>query len=238
MGAVMPRYSPMLVCSAILIASGIGIASAADLPEAPPPPVAYVPAAPQFSWSGFYIGGNAGYGWSSSSGTLTTTTGPEPFTASGNGFLGGAEAGYNWQAGPAVFGAEADFQGTTGSGPISATAGPTISGTAKTPWFGTLRGRLGYAYDRILFYGTAGLVYGDSTMSGTVSTAGPFSSSTTFWSWTAGAGIEAAFWGCWSAKFEYLYIGTPNKMPAIPTATAVSESAYANVVRAGLNYHF
>lgn len=230
----MPRILLVLGCSAILLSSGIGLATAADLS----PPPAYVPAPQVFSWTGFYIGGNAGYGWTNGSGTLTTATGTELFTVSGNGFLGGAQAGYNWQVGPAVFGAEADFQGTTASGPFSATAGPTIGATEKVPWFGTVRGRLGYAIDRVMLYATGGAVYGDTTLNGTVSTVGPFSTSTTFWSWTAGAGVEAAFWGCWSAKLEYLYIGNPNRTPVIPAITVLSASANTNIVRAGINYHF
>jgi outer membrane immunogenic protein len=230
----MRRLFLVLGCGTTLALSGIATATAADL--APPP--AFVPAAQVFSWTGFYIGGNAGYGWTNASGTLTTTTGPENFTASGNGFLGGAQAGYNWQIGPAVLGAEADFQGTTASGSFSAPAGPVISATDKLPWFGTLRGRAGYAIDRVMLYATGGAVYGDTSMNGTVSTVGPFSSSSTFWTWTAGAGVEAAFWGCWSAKLEYLYIGTPSRIPAIPTVNTVTASASSNIVRAGINYHF
>jgi hypothetical protein len=131
----MPSFSRTLGCSAILLSSGIAIATAADQPPPFPPP-AYVPAPQVFSWTGFYIGGNAGYGWAKASGTLTTATGTESFTASASGFLGGGQAGYNWQVGPAVFGAEADFQGTTASGPFSATAGPTISATEKVPGLG------------------------------------------------------------------------------------------------------
>jgi outer membrane immunogenic protein len=87
------------------------------------------------------------------------------FSGSSNGFLGGAQAGYNWQTGPFVIGAELDFQGTTASGSVNASAGSAITGTAKTPWFGTLRGRVGYAADRILFYATGGGVYGDTSLS-------------------------------------------------------------------------
>jgi outer membrane immunogenic protein len=137
-----------------------------------------------------------------------------------------------------VFGTEADFQGTAASGSLSATAGPTISATAKTPWFGTLRGRVGYAFDSVLLYATGGAVYGDSSWNGSVSTVGNFSSATTFWTWTLGAGVEAAFWGCWSAKLEYLFAGTPSSTPTVPTVTAVSGNAGANIVRVGLNYHF
>jgi outer membrane immunogenic protein len=237
----MPRYSLVVVCGAMLVSSGIGVASAADMPPPyEPPPVMYAPVPQVFSWSGFYLGGNAGWGWTNASGTFTTTTGGGSFSGSGNGFLGGAQAGYNWQTGPFVIGAEADFQGTTASGSVNATAGPTISSTEKTPWFGTLRGRVGYAADRVLFYATAGGVYGDSSLSGTVSSVGPFSSSTTFWSWTAGAGVEWAFYGCWSAKLEYLYVGSPSKFPPVPTVISVTEnnSSNTNIVRAGINYHF
>jgi len=229
----MPRFLLALGCGAMLVASGMTIAAAADLG----PPV-YVPPPQVFSWTGFYIGANAGYGWSNASGTLTTTAGSESFTFTGNGFVGGAQAGYNWQVGPAVFGAEADFQGTAISGPFTANAGPAISATDKGPWFGTVRGRLGYAIDRFMVYATAGGVYGDITMNGTVTPGGSFSSSTTFWTWTAGAGAEMAFWGCWSGKLEYLYLGTPNRSPAIPSVTAVSATVSSNIVRAGINYHF
>jgi outer membrane immunogenic protein len=229
----MPRFLLALGCGAILLASATRVAAAADLL-----PPAYAPAPQVFSWTGFYIGANAGYGWSTASGTLTTATGSESFTFTGDGFAGGAQAGYNWQVGPAVFGAEADFQGTTISGPFTATAGPVISATDKGPWFGTLRARLGYGIDRFMLYGTAGGVYGDITTNGTVTPGGSFSSSSTFWTWTAGAGVEAAFWGCWSGKLEYLYIGTPNRSPTIPTVITVSGTATNNIVRAGINYHF
>ena len=234
----MPRYSLVVVCGAMLGSSGFTIASAADMP--PAQPVVYAPVPQQFSWSGFYIGGNAGYGWTNASGAITSATGTGSFSNSGNGFLGGAQAGYNWQAKSIVFGVEADFQGTTANGSVNAVAGPTISGTIKTPWFGTVRGRVGYAVDRVLFYATGGGVYGDSSLSGNVSTVGAFSNSTTFWSWTAGGGVEWAFYGCWSAKLEYLYVGSPSKFPAVPAVTTVTEnsSSNTNIVRAGINYHF
>jgi outer membrane immunogenic protein len=179
---MMPRFLRVLGLGAVLVAGGIGAAAAADVLPLPPPlpPPLPMPVVQVFSWTGFYIGGNAGWGWTNGSGTFTTALGADPFTVSSNGFLGGAQLGYNWQTGPFVLGAEADFQGTTASGSLNASAGPTISATAKTPWFGTVRGRVGYAMDRILLYATAGTVYGDSSWSGTESTVGNFSSSTTF----------------------------------------------------------
>src|SRR5262249_60298914 len=117
--------------------------------------------------------------------------------------------------------AKRDSKGTAAGGSRTPGVGPTIRPTAKPPWFGRVRGRAGYAMDRVLLSPTAGTVYGDSSWSGTESTVGNFSSSTTFWTWTAGAGAEMAFWGCWSAKLEYLFVGTPSTTPAAPTVTAV-----------------
>jgi outer membrane immunogenic protein len=242
MGADMRSWLRTLGYGAVFVVSEIGAAAAADVVPPPPPmlPPPPMPLVRIFSWTGFYIGGNAGWNRTTGSGTFNTPLGADPFTVSGsNGFLGGAQAGYNWQVGSFVLGGETDFQGATGSGTLGAIAGPTVSATAKMPWFGTVRGRVGYAIERILVYATGGAAYGDSTWNGTVSSAGAFSSSATFSTWTAGAGVEMAFGDCWSAKVEYLYMGTPSSRPTIPTITSVSGgNANTNIVRAGINYHF
>ena len=228
---------------ALLATTSLGFASiafAADLPARQSykaaPPVEFAPA---FSWTGFYAGVNAGWGWTSGSGTITIGGASGPTSGSGNGFLGGGQIGYNWQTGAFVYGLEADFQGSTGSGSANATAGATVvTATAKDPWFGTFRGRLGYAFDRSLLYITGGAVYGESTLSGTVNTTGAFDSSATYWTWTAGAGYEAMLWDRWSGKIEYLYIGNPSNVPVPPGTTAISGSAHSHILRVGLNYHF
>jgi outer membrane immunogenic protein len=243
----MLRSKPTLISSAALLGGATMTALAADLPGPPPAypppqaPAAYVPAPPPFSWTGFYLGGNAGYGWSSGSGTLTTgfpnPVGTDTFSASGNGFVGGGQAGFNYQWSSVVIGLEADFQGSTGSGTLTGTGAAPITATAKDPWFGTVRGRLGYAWDRVLLYATGGGVYGNATASGT-SGVTPFSSSATYVTWTAGAGVEAAFWGPWSAKVEYLYAGSPSSVPSVTGTSAISGKANSNIIRAGINYHF
>ena len=239
----MRRYSLVAVCGAMLVGS---------TSASPRPPTWGLPRSSRRRRSctrrcrkfsrgrDFYVGGNAGWGWANTSGTFSTAAGTGSFSGTGNAFLGGAQAGYNWQTGPFVIGAEVDFQGTAASGSVNGAAGPAITSTAKTPWFGTLRGRVGYAADRILLYATGGGVYGDTSLSGTVPGVGSFSNSTTFWTWTAGAGVEWAFYGCWSAKLEYLYVGSPSKFPAVPTVTTVAldNSSNTNIVRAGINYHF
>jgi outer membrane immunogenic protein len=226
-----------LLVSAFILAPSL--ASAADLGTRMPTKAPLMPVA--FSWTGFYVGGNIGWGWSSGDGTFDGL-GPVgvPVSGDGNGFLGGGQVGYNWQTGPVVFGIETDFQGSSGSGDLNGAAGGVsiTGGTLKTPWFGTIRGRLGYAWDRWMVYVTGGGAYGHLDYSGTLSTTGAFSSSTDYWTWTAGGGIEASLWDHWSAKLEYLYVATPDRFPVPPGTTNVDGTTNTNIVRVGLNYHF
>jgi outer membrane immunogenic protein len=219
-------------------------ASAADMSPTPPPytpptPIPYTPAA--FSWTGFYVGANLGWAWTQISDTVTIGgAGTGTLAGSGSNILGGGQAGFNWQIiEPVVLGMEADFQGTSGGQTITGAAGPAIvNATAKTPYFGTVRGRIGYAYNRFMLYATAGGVFGDNTLTGTVSKIGSFSNSTTYTSWTAGGGIELALGGRFSAKFEYLYIGSPSSSPPILGQTALTQSSHTDLGRAGVNYRF
>lgn len=213
---------------------GLSSAQAADMsrPVSKAPAPVYVQ---PFSWAGFYAGVNAGWGWSSGNGTATVGGVPQTYSGSGNGFIGGGQIGYNLQSGNFVYGVETDFQGAGGSGTVN---GATFTGTAKTSYFGTIRGRLGYAFDRSLLYVTGGGLYGKGTLEGTDVGTGPFSSSATYWSWTVGGGYEAMLWDRWSAKVEYLYVGTPSNAP-VPNGTgALDGKGHTNILRAGLNYHF
>src|SRR5688572_14779607 len=107
--------TPVIACVGLVIASVSGASMAADLAPRPVGKAPFYPAAPLFTWTGFYIGGNGGYGWGSGSGTVVFTTvapigATGPVTGSGDGFFGGVQAGYNWQFGSFVLGAETDFQ--------------------------------------------------------------------------------------------------------------------------------
>jgi outer membrane immunogenic protein len=235
------RYSILAAAGSLIIAAA-SPTFAADLarpaPYAPyaPPAAVY---APVFSWTGFYVGGNAGWGWTKGDGDIAFGGPSGSFSGDGNGFLGGAQIGYNWQAGNWVYGLEADFQGSAGKGDVHGSAGGvTFSGDSKNPWFATARGRIGYAFGRSMIYGTGGAVYGKSTLDGTSTLGGSFSDSTTYWTWTAGLGYEAMLWDRWSAKIEYLYAGTPSDVPTPPGTSNVDGSANTSIVRAGLNYHF
>ena len=111
--------------------------------------------------------------------------GPIGFSGTGSGFVGGGQAGYNYLLGPVVLGGEIDFQGSTfaagvnGGGPF----GP-FSTTERTPWFSTMRARVGYPVGSVMPYLTGGAVWGQRSIDG------PISASANYWTWTAGGGIE------------------------------------------------
>jgi outer membrane immunogenic protein len=157
----------ILIASAVAFAAG-GQALAADLsppPMAPLPraPAMYVPVAPVYNWSGFYIGGNLGAGWNS--GRSVSDTFGSTFTGSGQTtkFLGGGQVGVNYEfGGGVVIGAEATFDWlpnttntwtATGAG---AATGSTASATFTNRLVTTATGKLGYAWDRLLVYGKGG----------------------------------------------------------------------------------
>jgi len=220
-----------LLASAAILAAGS--AMAADLPSRSAPPPYY--AAPIFSWTGFYMGLNAGAGWNNGTGGWSYagfTPAPVVYgNVSGNsktGFTGGVQAGYNMQFGSFVAGVEGDLNyidrgnGNAAVAPGIANANGstyyTISRGDPNKWFGTLRGRVGYAFDRALIYATGGIAFGggssDSSIAQTVVSANGLTT-TRFASnggngssvgWTLGAGVEYAFSNAWSAKLEYLHV--------------------------------
>jgi outer membrane immunogenic protein len=166
-----------------------------------------------FSWAGPYLGGNLGYAWGS----------VDNNPAKPSGFAGGAQAGYNWQNGPWVFGLEGDIQATA----AEETFAPW---KFSNPWFGTVRGRGGYAFNNVLFYATAGVAFGELR----AETFGLSESHTNF-GWTAGLGAEMGFAPNWSAKLEYLYVDLANDNFII---TGASNGYRFGLIRAGVNYHF
>jgi outer membrane immunogenic protein len=166
-----------------------------------------------YSWAGPYIGGNLGYAWGSVENNPTKPSG----------FAGGVQAGYNWQSGPWVFGVEGDLQATGADDTFA-------PWKFSNPWFGTVRGRAGYAFNNIYLYGTGGLAFGELRaetfgLSETHTNAG----------WTVGGGVELGLVQNWTAKIEYLYVDLSNSNFSI---TGVSNGYRFGLVRAGVNYHF
>jgi outer membrane immunogenic protein len=204
----------LVVGAATLVAAGwTASAEAADLNYGQRAPYTVNQPLNAYSWAGPYLGGNIGYEWGSVDNNPSKPSG----------FVGGVQAGYNFQNGPWVFGVEGDIQA---SGADDTFAPWKFS----NPWFGTLRGRAGYAFNNVLFYGTAGLAFGELRGQ----TFGWAESHTTA-GWTIGGGAEVGITSNWSAKLEYLYIDLSTSQFAI---TGVSNGYSASVVRAGVNYRF
>jgi len=205
----------LLIATTALTALAASSAFAADIPAR-----SYTKAPamlPVYNWTGFYMGVNLGGAWTSD------LTGAD--TA---GVIGGAQIGYNWQGlgSPWVLGLEADFQGSSQSESVTVGA---VTANAKLPWFGTVRGRVGYAWDRVMIYGTGGFAYQHLQASATIPGV-TISGSDTGFGYTVGGGLEWGFADRWSAKFEYLYINTD--------AGVFAGRVDNNVGRAGVNYRF
>ena len=181
------------------------------------------PASP--SWNGFYAGLNAGGMFGNTSGSFASPAGPGGFSGAGSGFAGGAQAGYNWQSNQFVFGAETDIQ-------FSGADDTFAPWKFSNPWFGTLRGRAGFATSNILIYATGGLAYGSVRVKNTFTGA---DESKLHPGWVLGAGMEVALTTNWSARAEYLYVDLSDRSYAL---TGTSNGVESSVVRFGVNYRF
>jgi outer membrane immunogenic protein len=264
------RHALISTVAAVLMG---GSALAADLPSRVSAPAFAAPVPLAFSWTGFYVGLNAGAGFGNSYSPTFVAGGLFPTPASnlvpgasdgGTGFIGGVQAGYNWQMNQFVFGLETDIDWRAGSGSLNGTyatnpvgygaAYPsyTLSGFNQDRWIGTLRGRLGFAADRALFYVTGGLAYGE-TSNGTVTVNGAgafpnvvFGSGGRGWrtGWTLGGGIEYAVTNNWTIKGEYLHVdlGTSTTTYTGGGGGALNYRVrHANtddIIRVGVNYKF
>jgi outer membrane immunogenic protein len=174
-------------------------AMAADLPVRAPITKAPPMVQPMFDWSGFYIGGQVGGAW----GTANFNTPTFGTSHDVSGIIGGGHAGFLWGAGPAVFGVEADFNGTGIDGDDSG-FGPVLDKT-KLKWDGSVRGILGFTpWDpRWLVYGTGGWAFGD--VEHCFNGLNGICADKTLSGWTAGGGIKYAFTPNWIAGVEYRY---------------------------------
>ena len=237
-----------LLLGLVIAVATVASAQAADLAARP---VKAPIAASVYSWTGFYVGGNFGYGVGHNSSEPFFGAPPtDRVTLAPRGVLGGVQIGYNWQVGNWVLGTEADWQWTDQRDSycfncISFPPGVIGRGVAQEmPWFGTVRGRLGYAAGPALFYATGGLAYGEIRQTLDCCFGAPTATATnTKTGWTAGGGVEAALAGNWTAKVEYLYVdlGSVSNTQIIPLAfgggTQVATSDVRNHVgRVGVNY--
>lgn len=193
-------------------------AMAADLPSRRVAPAPVMAAAPIFTWTGLYVGGQVGYAWDKISANTWGWGGNSSVTRGG--VVGGAHIGYLFQPGPIVLGAEADLEGSSLSG----------SGIR-----GSVRARAGVAFDRALVYATGGLAWGNFKY--TDLTLWPWATtySKTHTGWTVGAGVEYALTNNWSARVEYRYTDW-GKINTAWTNNSIHRTEHA--VRVGASYRF
>jgi outer membrane immunogenic protein len=253
--------------SVIASLAAVAFAAPAIAADMPVKAVRLAPAA-VYNWTGFYVGGNIGYGFGKGDtdvGFVPAAFDATPFSVRTDpkGFVGGAQAGYNWQNSALVLGVEADIsyanlRGDGVSAPVIAQSNglPIVDSFhqahQETNWLGTARLRLGGTpVDRLLVYATGGLAFGDVKSSAVTSFGGGAvvyagSASDTKVGWTIGGGIEWALMGNWTAKAEYLYYDLGSQ-----TVTAIPQPLFpqnfhvistfetkANIARFGINYKF
>lgn len=176
--------------SAFALASVIGSAAfAADLIV---DNAAIDAASPAATWEGAYIGAHAGFGAGTVNWVFSGTDDGDEYDV--DGWVLGGQIGYNWQVDNIVFGLEADLSVSTISGDYETFA------TRDINWVASARGRIGYAIDSVLLYGTAGLAVANST--GTLFI---LNDTQTHVGWTAGIGAEVMVSDNVSLKAEYRF---------------------------------
>ena len=235
------------------LSAGLSVAaSAADLtPYAKGPPVL------PFTWTGVYFGGNAGYGFQTDSNNivLTNPSGSASGLNETGGFVG-IQMGYNYQMGMLVLGLEGDLQASNIKKSLTHTidaAGDVLQASGNISDFGTIRGRIGAAFDRVLVYGTGGAALGSPSNTLQVNFANGNTSflqnDATQFGYAVGGGIEYAVIPRVSVKLEYQYINLGSYTlsgpvlngagtPTGPITTSNSINNDIQTIRLGLNYRF
>ena len=232
-----------------LLALGMAApASAADLAarpytKAPPPMVA-----PIYDWTGFYIGGNGGWGQSRNCFDFADAFGV--FVGDGcrerSGGLVGGQIGYRWQASQWVFGVEAQGDWADLSSQRISLISPLFSTRTKTDGIGLFTGQIGYAWNQALFYVKGGAAVTSNRFSVLENVFGTelAAASSTRWGGTVGVGFEYGFTPNWSFGVEYnhLFMGDANNSftgPAVPAAFVNNRITQdVDMVTARINYRF
>jgi outer membrane immunogenic protein len=201
-----------------------------------------------------YIGGQIGYAWGNQTTTVFFPGGVRGFGTANDGVIGGAHVGYNVQFNQFVVGLEGSVDGSSLSRNVSGTVFvPTIGTTpvnvsSNVGIQGSIRGRLGYAFDRVLIYATGGVAF--AGVDGSISTPFGYTSiSNTRVGYTVGGGLEYAVTNNWSIRAEYRYsnFGTSSNNAAnswriaglgFTPYTSVSRRVNENQVQVGFSYKF
>lgn len=237
-------------------------ALAADLgyPVKSPAPAA----AAGFSWTGFHAGANIGYGGGDFSYPFNVSAFggriDGNFSLNTGGVIGGGQVGYDYQFGNGlVLGLEADLQWSDVNGDLLASgnystpggfpATASVDASTSIEWFGTVRARAGYGWDRLLVYATGGVAYGKVEWQADVSLSAPgftfgddIQADEVQWGWTAGAGLEYALTDAWLVRAEYLFVDlgtqTLSVAPNPILAGSVDVQTGLHIGRVAVSYKF
>jgi high affinity Mn2+ porin len=233
-----------LVVAGILLVVFVSRANAADLSGSMPvkaPPAAAAPTA-YYDWTGFYVGGHVAYSLGRENSTLSD---PDP-TASSDSFsslYGGVQGGYNYVfPSHLLLGAEADFtfpnfETYTDGLIFTGITGRGTTVTDQIDYVATLRGRLGYAFDRWLIYGTGGFAWSQARFGETPGVASEEDKILlTRTGWALGLGAERAIAPDWTARIEYLYDHFGTVAGVFPSGTAYQSDFDIRTLRLGLDY--
>jgi outer membrane immunogenic protein len=252
-----------LLASASTLALLAGAAFAADLPVYTPTVAPMM--TPAYSWTGFYVGVNGGWGFAEGevdheyTGATFTAEFPDSSDVDPDGGLIGGTIGLNWQADALVFGLEGDIAWSDINGsdsfdgvidPLGAATPFTTATDFDMEWFATLRGRIGFAADRVLLYATGGAAFADVSLDHEVVVGDPAtatfdgSSDDTEIGWTAGGGVEFAVADNWTLKAEALYFDLGDVSVTSTDPLVAGESVESDldltgvVIRGGANLKF
>jgi outer membrane immunogenic protein len=262
---MMRKYILSLLAGTATTALAVSAASAADLPIRAAPPAPMIAPVPIFTWTGFYAGVNAGWGWrEDDEESVVLTPGPATPGLAGTllfqnnnegGFTGGGQIGYNYQIGSFVVGVETDIQwADTDEGqnavflPAPGFVGTFTPGVFESnapEWWGSVRGRLGVAFGQVLVYGTGGLAYTEDntgwTLGGGVEWALPVN-------WFGSSAVTFGLEGLWISFDDddddsngligtFTPVGGGAPVDVVRPATGNDESEFF-VARAKLNFKF
>lgn len=228
----------LLVSAALALISAPALA--ADLTTYEPAAVE-APVAATYNWTGFYAGVFGGVGTGDFDYDVGVVGGPSLISGdlSAGGALGGIQIGYDWQVNSWVFGAVADIAKTNidvgGSIDIG---GDTLSAESELDYLGTVRGRIGYAFDRALVYGHGGFAYGKTEQTVSINGADLVNESQSRTGWTVGAGIEYAITDQISFGTEYSYVDLGKKDLFNDGVVYANEDVRFHTVKAAINYRF
>jgi len=241
-----------------VIALGVGSVNAADLyhPSGGGLKDGYVPVVAPV-WTGFYAGVNGGGSFGDSENLRVRNNFDSSEADIGqffhDGGFGGGQIGYNWSGfgwgNQVVLGVETDLQGSSiGSSfdrndlNYAGFAPAFFHASQNIDYFGTVRGRLGYAFGNALIYATGGFAY--ANIDTTVNLSSGFNvlnSNKLETGWVVGGGVEYLFAPNWSGKVEYQFIDLSNQTISGVAADGFTDHmAFDNTfstVRAGINYH-